>query len=566
MQKIWQATEYDASIADQLQKELNIHPVFCQLLVQRGIHSFQEAEQFFRPKISDLHDPFLMKGMGIAVDRVLQAIDNQEKVLIYGDYDADGVTSVSLLYSFLAPLLKSIDFYIPDRYKEGYGLSYKGVEFAHQNNFDLLITVDCGITATAQIKLAKYYNIDCIICDHHLPGRILPMADAILDPKQTDCDYPYKELSGCGIAFKLTQGINQKLGRSFAHCESLLDLVAISTAADIVEMRGENRVLMHYGLKQLNNTKRVGLKMLLQMSSREMPLNVNDIVFGIAPLINAAGRLADAKQAVKLLLAKEKNVAADLSHLLQLRNKMRREFDQRIAQEAKELFEQQDNWQEKNSIVLYQKHWHKGVVGIVASRMVDQYYRPSIILTESNGQIVGSARSIKGINVHAALSHCADLLTNFGGHQHAAGLKMQIENLPFFQDRIEAYVSTQLKEAEKLPKISYHAQLDFKDITPTFWNILQQFAPFGPANRNPILRTNEVIDTGYSCILKGEHLKFSVKQKESLTFNGIGFGLGKKYELMQGRQKVNLCYNLQLNKWKGNRFIQLMVKDIMPFT
>lgn len=566
MQKIWEATEYDTSVADQLQKELNIHPVFCQLLVQRGIHSFQEAEQFFRPKISDLHNPFLMKGMGKAVSRVLQAVKNQEKVLIYGDYDADGVTSVALLYSYLSPLLKSLDFYIPDRYKEGYGVSYEGIEFAYQNNFDLLITVDCGITATAQIKLAKYYNIDCIICDHHLPEKTLPMADAILDPKQKDCEYPYKELSGCGIAFKLAQGVNQLLERPFIHCEELLDLVAISTAADIVEMRGENRVLMHYGLKQLNNTKRIGLKILLQMSDREMPLNVSDIVFGIAPLINAAGRLADAKQAVKLLLAKEKNVAADLSHLLQLRNKMRREFDQRIAQEAKELFEQQENWQERSSIVLYQKHWHKGVVGIVASRMVDQYYRPSIILTESNGQVVGSARSIKGIDIHAALNHCADLLTNFGGHRHAAGLKMQVENLPFFQDRIEAYVSTRLKQEEKLPTISYHAQLDFKDINLTFWNILQQFAPFGPGNRNPVFITSAVTDTGYSRILKGEHLKFSVKQEESSTFNGIGFVLGKKYELLQGKQSVNLCYNLQLNKWKGNRSIQLMVKDIKSST
>ncbi|MEL6720083.1 MAG: single-stranded-DNA-specific exonuclease RecJ, partial [Bacteroidota bacterium] len=379
MQKIWQATEYDTSIAEQLQKELNIHPIFCQLLAQRGIQSFEAAEKFFRPKLADLHDPFLMKGMEKAVSRILQAIDNQEKVLIYGDYDADGVTSVALLYAFLSPLLKSLDYYIPDRYKEGYGLSYEGVEFAYQNNFDLLITVDCGITAHKQIKLAKYYNIDCIICDHHLPDHHLPMADAILDPKQKDCNYPYKELSGCGIAFKIAQGINQRLERSFSHCEELLDLVAISTAADIVEMRGENRILMHYGLAQLNNTKRVGLKMLLQMSNRELPLSVSDIVFGIAPLINAAGRLADAKQAVKLLLAKDRKVAADLSNLLQLRNKMRREFDQRIVQEAKELFEEQEDWKNRSSIVLYKKHWHKGVVGIVASRMVDQYYRPCII-------------------------------------------------------------------------------------------------------------------------------------------------------------------------------------------
>jgi len=566
MQKIWQAAEYDLSIAEQLQTQLNIHPVFCKLLAQRGIKTYEAAEKFFRPQLSDLHDPFLMKGMDRAVERVLQAIKNQEKVLIYGDYDADGVTSVALLYAFLSPLLRYLDYYIPDRYKEGYGLSYEGVEFAQSNNFNLLITVDCGITAISQIKLAKHYGIDCLICDHHLPESILPNADAILDPKQLDCNYPYKELSGCGIAFKLAQGINQQLKRSFSHCEELLDLVAISTAADIVEMKGENRVLMYYGLKQLNNTNRVGLKMLLQMSGRELPLSVSDIVFGIAPLINAAGRLADAKQAVKLLLAKNKNVAADLSHLLQLRNKMRREFDQRIAQEAKMLFEEQEGWQEKNSIVLYQQHWHKGVVGIVASRMVDQYYRPSIILTESNGEIVGSARSIKSIDIYAALNSCTDLLTNFGGHRHAAGLKMNAENFPAFQDRIEAYVSTHIEAQEKIPTLHYHTQLDFSHISPSFWNILQQFAPFGPGNRNPIFMTKGVLDTNYSRVLKGEHLKLSVKQKNSMSFNGIGFGLGERYRLMEGKGKVNICYNLQLNKWKGNRSIQLVVKDVKPFT
>ncbi|MEM0994663.1 MAG: single-stranded-DNA-specific exonuclease RecJ [Bacteroidota bacterium] len=566
MNKQWKAIPYDQKAAQQLQLDLNIHPIFCQLLAQRGISTFEAAKQFFRPSLSDLHDPLLMLGMEKAVRRIVQAIENQEQILIYGDYDADGVTSVALLYSFLSPLHKKLHYYIPDRYKEGYGVSYQAIEQAQQQAIDLIITVDCGITAHGPLKMAQYSGIDCIVCDHHLPGESLPEAFAILDPKQADCEYPYKELSGCGIAFKLAQAINQHLARPFHHCEVLLDLVAISTAADIVEMRGENRVLVHFGLQQLNQGKRLGLNRLIENSGRTRPLSVSDVVFGIAPLINASGRLADAKQAVKLLLATSKNDAADLTRLLELRNKMRREYDQRIAAEASELFQKETDWQEKSSIVLYQKHWHKGVIGIAASRMVEKFHRPSFILTESEGQIVGSARSIKGVNIHNALEACSDLLINFGGHQYAAGLKMRKENLFFFQDRMEAYLKTQLAETDKTPTINYSAILDFKDITNAFWDILKQFAPFGPGNRNPIFVSRRVKDSGYSKTLSGKHLRLSVKQKESQVMSGIGFGLGEKYNLMNNGKQFDLCYNLQVNRWKGNVSMQMMVKDVKPFT
>ncbi|MEM9887664.1 MAG: single-stranded-DNA-specific exonuclease RecJ [Bacteroidota bacterium] len=564
--KQWQAIPYDKVTAKHLQNVLQIHPIFCQLLAQRGISTYEEARQFFRPSLSNLHDPFLMKGMEQAVARVLQAIERQENILIYGDYDADGVTAVALLYSFLLPLHKKLNYYIPDRYKEGYGVSYPAIEWAQQQNIDLIITVDCGITAHGPLKMAQYNGIDCIVCDHHLPKEELPAAFAILDPKQADCAYPYKELSGCGIAFKLAQAINQRRSRSFEHCEDLLDLVAISTAADIVEMRGENRILTYFGLKQLNQGKRLGLNRLIENSGRARPLGVSDVVFGIAPLLNAAGRLADAKQAVQLLLAQSKNTAADLSRVLELRNKMRKEYDQRIAKEANELFQKEENWQDKSSIVLYQKHWHKGVIGIAASRLVDKFHRPTFILTESEGQIVGSARSIKGFDIHKALEHCSDLLLNFGGHQYAAGLKLRKENLYLFQDRMEAYLSMHLEKADKIPTIDYSAELDLKVITPAFWDILKQFAPFGPGNRNPIFVSRELKDSAYSKVLKGKHLRLSVRQNDSQVMSGIGFGLAKKYEFMKDAMKINVCYNLQINRWKGKNYMQMTVKDIKPFT
>lgn len=560
--KRWKAIPYAVEIAKALQADLKIHPIFCRLLAQRGIETYEEAKQFFRPQLTDLHDPFLMKGMAEAVQRVVQAIQHKEKILLYGDYDVDGTTAVATLYSFLKPLHPHLDYYIPDRYKEGYGFSYQGIEYAANKGVGLIITLDCGIRATSQVAYCKQAGIEVIVCDHHLPGDRIPDAVAVLDPKQADCNYPYKELSGCGVGFKLAQGINQQLGRSFEHLTKLLDLVAISIASDIVEMRSENRVLTHFGLQQLNSTERIGLRMLIKNSGKQLPLSVSDVVFGLAPLINAAGRLADAEQAVKLLLAEHRVVAEDLTEVLELRNKMRREYDQRIAEEAMTLLEEDTYLQSRKSIVLYQPHWHKGVVGIAASRMVEAYHRPTIILTESSGKIVGSARSIKGFDIHEAIHSCGDLLINYGGHQHAAGLSLNPENLIVFQDRFEGYVSTMIAPEQLVPEISYTTKINFKDITSSFWNILRQFAPFGPGNRNPVFVTSQVQDTGYSRVLKEKHLSLSVRQAKSPVFYGIAFGQGERYEQIKPRKPFSICYTLEQNSWQGKSRLQLMVKDI----
>lgn len=562
MNKVWKAIPYKQEIAKHLQSVLNIHPIFCQILAQRGIENYEQAKQFFRPSLNDLHDPFLMKNMDKAVQRIIQAIQRKEKILLYGDYDVDGTTAVATLYSYLKPLHPFLAYYIPDRYKEGYGLSYKGIEHAKQTGISLLITLDCGIRAIRQVEMANRENIDVIICDHHLPGEQLPNALAILDPKQTDCPYPYKELSGCGVGFKLAQGINQQLKRSFDQLIPLLDLVAISIASDIVEMRGENRVLTYFGMKQLNQTHRVGLQILIKQLERELPFSVSDVVFGIAPLINAAGRLADAEQAVRLLLAEDRTVAKELTMVLDRRNKLRKEYDQRIAEEAHDLMEQQTYLKQRKSIVLYQPHWHKGVVGIAASRLVDTYHRPTIILTESEGQLVGSARSVNGFDIHEAIHYCSDLLLNYGGHQHAAGLRLRAENLLVFQDRFEAYVSTYIEPEQLIPVVNYCNVLDFKDITPNFWQLLQQFAPFGPGNRNPVFVTHQVFDSGYSKVLKEKHLSLAMKQSKSNTLYGIAFGKGAFYDNMRQRKSFSIAYTINANKWKGSSRMQLMVKDL----
>ncbi|MEM9990423.1 MAG: single-stranded-DNA-specific exonuclease RecJ, partial [Bacteroidota bacterium] len=530
MQKSWIDTPTDLAIVKELQTSLAIHPTFCKLLAQRGIIDYTSAKQYFRPQLTDLHDPFLMAGMEVAVRRIQTALEREEKILIYGDYDVDGTTSVAMLYTFLADLHPYLDYYIPDRYKEGYGLSYQGIEYAKQKGIALIITLDCGIRAVSQVNFATQEHIDIIICDHHIPDKVLPSACAILDPKQQQCTYPFKELSGCGVGLKLAQAICERLNMEQEHWVSLLDFVVISIAADIVPMQGENRILAYYGLQQLNETKRIGLRALARKSSRTFPLSISDIVFGIAPIINAAGRLADAEQAVRLLLASTKQGAADLSSILELRNKMRREFDERTIREAKAQFEQLPERGNHRSIVLFQPHWHKGVVGITAARMVEQYYRPTIILTESQGRVVGSARSVRGFNVYEAIERCADLLINFGGHAHAAGLTMSPENVLAFQDRFEAVVSTFIEETALVPEIEVNATLRLHDISSAFWKILKQFAPFGPRNRNPVFVSKGVRDTGYSKVLRGNHLRLAIQQDTSEVYYGIAFGMGDKYE------------------------------------
>ena len=562
MQKHWKYIDTDQNTVKALQNDLQIHPIFCKLLVQRGIADYDTAKQYFRPKLEDLHDPFLMSGMEKAVKRIQIAIDKEEKILIYGDYDVDGTTSVALMYSFLSGIHGHLDYYIPDRYKEGYGVSYQGIEYAKQKGVSLIITLDCGIRANSQIDFANNEDIDVIICDHHIPDSTLPDAYAVLDPKQVDCNYPYQELSGCGVGFKLAQGICQKLNLPDENWLELLDLVVISIAADIVPIRGENRILAHFGLQQLNRTERIGLRALASKSGKTFPLSISDIVFGIAPIVNAAGRLADAEQAVRLLLANTKQGAADLSNILEARNKLRREFDERTSREAKEQFEQMPDKEERKSIVLFHPHWHKGVVGITASRMVEAYYRPTIILTESQGKVVGSARSVRHFNVHEAIEQCSDLLINFGGHSHAAGLTMYPENVPTFQDRFEAIVSTSIEEGALIPEVSVNAELKLEDLNAGFWKILKQFAPFGPKNRNPVFVSKGVRDAGYTKTLRGNHLRLAIKQDKSELFYGIAFGMGDLYEQVKTGKAFDICYSIHENRWKERKYLQLMVKDI----
>ncbi|GJM31459.1 MAG: single-stranded-DNA-specific exonuclease RecJ [Saprospiraceae bacterium] len=561
--KHWIAASSDSKIVDHLEEVLGIPPLLCQLLVQRGISNFEQARCFFRPEWSHLHDPYLMKDMDKAVDRLKLAIDTGEKILLYGDYDVDGTTSVAMMYHFLQKLHPNLDFYIPDRYKEGYGISYEGLDFAASKEISLIIAMDCGIRAIAPVKAANLQGIDFIICDHHLPEAEIPPAVAVLDPKRPDCAYPYKELSGCGVAFKLAQAYVQKLDLCDDLLLELLDLLVISIASDIVPITGENRILAQLGLTELNKTQRPGLSALIKTSQREPPLSISDIVFGLAPMINAAGRLADADQSVKLMLAKSQKEAEASTKILAYRNKLRREFDQRIAEEAAELFQEMPDWENRRSIVLYQPHWHKGVVGIVASRMVEKFHRPTIILTESGGQMVGSARSVRGYDVHEAIHSCEDLLINFGGHKYAAGLSLTPENLPYFQDRFEGYVYTTLSEELRYPVNQYAAELDFTQITPKFWRILHQFAPFGPGNRNPIFLTRGVKDTGYSKVLKEKHLRLSVQQEDSPVFEGMAFGMGAESDNVFSREPFDLYYTLELHQWKGKRSLQLGVKDLV---
>ncbi|HFB99658.1 MAG TPA: single-stranded-DNA-specific exonuclease RecJ [Phaeodactylibacter sp.] len=561
MKKRWNLLPYDPTVAEHLQDVLNINPVFCQLLAQRGISSFEAARQFFRPSLEDLHDPFLMQDMDVAINRLATAIQQEEKILLYGDYDVDGTTSVALMFSFLKKYHQHLDYYIPDRYQEGYGISFEGIDYAKQNGMTLIIAMDCGIKAVEKVKYAKEKGIDFIICDHHLPDAELPPAIAVLDPKRKDCNYPYKELSGCGIAFKLAQAFVEQHSLETEQLGELLDLVVISIACDIVPMLGENRTLAFWGLEKLNQTKRAGLQSLIAVSERQVPLNVNDIVFGLGPRINAAGRLSDARQAVRLLLSKDKNTAEQNARVLQQRNQQRKEFDQQMVQEAKMILDANTALPLQKSIVLYQPHWHKGVVGIAAARVVENYHRPTIILTESNGLAVGSARSVKGFDIHQAIKKCSDVLINFGGHAHAAGLTLKVEQVDLFREKFEKIVQSTINEEHLVPEIMIAAPLELDSITPSFWNILRQFAPFGPANRNPVFATKNVADTGFSRLLKGNHLKLKIKKEGSPVFNGIGFGLGDFFPKIQN-QKFHIAYTINENNWNGKTDLQLNVKDV----
>lgn len=569
MEKRWVIIDTDEEKVKKLQQELKIHPILCRLLVQRGVASYDEAKDFFRPSLQHLHDPFLMKDMDKAVARIETAIAQNQKILIYGDYDVDGTTSVALMYSFLIQFYSNLptgqsglDYYIPNRYSEGYGISFQGVDYAAENNFKLIIALDCGIKSNDKVKYASEKGIDFIICDHHLPGENIPEATAVLDPKRKDCNYPYKELSGCGIGFKLIEAYAQKNDLPFEKVEQQLDLVAISIASDIVPITRENRVLAYFGLQLLQKNPRPGIKSLMEGAGMKGELTIDDLVFKVGPRINASGRMEDAKHAVKLMLSNESE-AEEKAGILHTYNTDRRELDSNITEEALELIQQDVHFKNKKTTVLFQPHWNKGVIGIVASRLIENYYRPTIVLTESNGYATGSARSVEGYDLYEAIQSCADLLEQYGGHKYAAGLTLKLENIEKFKEKFEQVVSKTIDESLLTPEIKIDAELHFNGVTNEFFKILKQFAPFGPGNMKPIFVTKNVLDKGYTRIVKERHLKVSLHQNGSGTMNGIGFGMSKHIDIITSRLS-DVCYHLEENEWNGEKKIEMRLIDAKP--
>ncbi len=559
----WRLLETDESAAEALHRDLRLPMLLCRLLVQREIATLDAARLFFRPTFADLHYPFLMRDMDRAVDRLERAVDTGERILLYGDYDVDGATSVALMYSFLSGFYKNIDYYLPDRDKEGYGVSLEGVEYARSTGATLVVAMDCGIKAHRAIGLAKSYGIDFIVCDHHLPDGQLPAAVANLDPKRPDCSYPYPGLSGCGIAFKLAQGLALRQNMPSEELGSLLDLVAVSIACDIVPMTGENRTLAWLGMHRLNREPRLGLWALIQRSGRRYPFSVSDVVFGIGPMINAAGRLGDARDAVRLLLAAERHSALEAAGALVQRNRERRAVDQATTAEARRRVLNDPAAAERKSVVVFDPAWHKGIVGITASRLVETFHRPTVVLTESEGRAVGSARSVPGFDLHEAMSRCADLFLSFGGHAHAAGVQMPLENVPRFAEAFEQVVRETLPARAETPELEIAGQINFADITPAFWRVLQQFAPFGPGNMTPVFWASGVRDTGRSRLLANNHVRLSLQQDEGPIFTGVGFGLGNTFAAVQ-HGLFDVAFSLFEDTWLGERVLSVQVKDIRP--
>lgn len=558
MNKKWVRKKIDKNIVENLAKDLGVDKIISHLLVLRGIKTFEEAEYFFRPKISHLHDPFLMKNMSKAVARIEIAIIKQQKILVYGDYDVDGTTSVAMMYSFLAKYSENIEYYIPCRYDEGYGISIKGIDYAYENNFSLIIALDCGIRAVDQVNYANKKAIDFIICDHHTPSNNLPNAEAILNPKQIDCPYPYKELSGCGVGFKLIQAYCKKNNISFDEIIEFLDLLTVSIGADIVNMTGENRVFSFYGLKQINSNPRVGLKALMDLSSFTKDLDMSDVVFGIAPRINAAGRIKHASKAVEILVELDYVKAKEFSDAIEENNKTRKELDKAITIEALEMINTK-----KKSTVVFSKNWHKGVVGIVASRLIEHHYKPTIVLSENDGILTGSARSVHDFDLYAAISKCAHLCEKFGGHKYAAGLSIKKENIQTFIDAFENEVSNSITADQLIPKVEFDIKIELTDVNEKLFRIIKQFAPFGPKNLSPVFLSSEVIDSGYSKRIGSDksHLKIIAKTSRG-SIQGIGFGMGDYFEIIKHPNLFNICYSVSENEWNGRKNLQLMLKDI----
>ena len=565
MEKRWEFIPAgEPNLVKKIGDALTIEPTIANLLIQRGISDFDTAKIFFRPEITSLHNPFLMKGMEKAISRMEKAIEAGEKILIYGDYDVDGTTAVALLYSFLNSFYANIDYYIPDRYNEGYGISFQGIDYAYTNSFSLIIALDCGIKSNDKVDYANNKNIDFIICDHHLPGAIIPDAVAVLDPKQADCAYPFKELSGCGIGFKLIQAYAEKNKIAFENLYQYLDLTAISIGSDIVPITDENRTLAYFGLKEINSKPRPGIKAILELTNVKKELSITDLVFIVGPRINAAGRIASGKNAVKLLLTQTTEEAQSSGLLINANNTERKGLDAEITQQALEIIKNSELLLKSKTTVLFDKEWHKGVIGIVASRLIETHYRPTILLAESNGKATGSARSVKDFDVHEAISACSDLLEQFGGHKYAAGLTLKLENIEAFKQRFEQVVSETIEDNLLIPKIEIDSPLLLKEITPKFQRIIKQFAPFGPGNMAPVFSSYELKDKGNAKIVGSNHLKMEVFSNENpeLSFSAIGFNLGQHIDLIQQGKLFNICYAIEENEWNGKKTIQLNIKDL----
>lgn len=564
MEKLWKisGTENSESSKD-LQDELKVDRIVARLLRLRKILTFEEAKTFFRPELKQLHNPFLMKGMTIAIERINSAISKNEKVLIFGDYDVDGTTAVSLVYSFFKEHIKNIAYYIPDRYKEGYGISFKSIDFAKENNFSLIIALDCGIKAIDKVDYANKRNIDFIICDHHLPGTELPKAVAILDQKQSDCPYPYKELSGAGIGFKLIQAYSLKNNLPLERCYDYLDLVATSIAADIVPITGENRVMAYFGLEKINSDPRPGIKALLNINQQKTVANISTLVFTLGPRINAAGRIEHGSKAVELLTCEEDNLADGFALAINDTNLLRRDLDLGITTEAFEMLDNDALTLNKRSTVLFNEKWHKGVIGIVASRLIEKYYRPTIILTESDGKVTGSARSVREYDVYSAIEKCSDLLEQFGGHKFAAGLSLKRENVESFKLKFEKVVSESITEDQLIPKIEVDLEVEFFELTDKLLRILKQFAPHGPENMTPLFCSRSVFDTGWGQVFGNNHLKLELFQKSNpnIRFQAIAFDKGDYVNFFQRKIPMDILFKIQENEYKGISTIQLVIED-----
>jgi len=563
MEKRWNILKADSATVAALQEQLKISPILCELLVQRGIVDFDAAKKFFRPQIEHLHSPWLMKDMKKAVERIQTAFDKEEKILVYGDYDVDGTTSVATLFQFLKELSPNIDYYIPHRYKEGYGISKIGIDFAKEHGFDLIISVDCGIKSTELISYAKELGMDFVICDHHLPDPIIPPAVAILNPKQLDCTYPFKELCGCGVVFKLITALAETYQLPSESYLQYLDLVMTAIAADIVPVVDENRTLSFFGLQKINENPCNGLKAILEQSKQNLPIKMSSLVFTVSPRINAAGRMDDAKKAVQLFIEKDLTNARAIASLLQQDNLDRREADSTITEEALAQIENDPNHTQKKSSVVFQAHWHKGVVGIVASRLIEKHYKPTIVLTQSGEVIAGSARSVQGFNLYEALHACRAYLLGYGGHFAAAGMTLALDQLEAFKEAFEQSVTERITEEQLTPEITINSILPLDNINMNFYQIISQMEPFGPDNMRPVFIAQKVHDTGYTKLVKDQHISCSFIQGKN-TIRGIGYNMPQHIDVIQSGKPFDIVFQLQFNEWQGTQSVQLQIMDIKP--